>query len=313
MGGSPEERSARFFDRIIQKVEPSGVGSTKRLPLYLDLFTREFVQDTRTFAFKVVADMSSDHPFVTGYFEFPEHKTALREFLDRLDLKDIEDRTELVPAPSLGEKPFGVVTAKNAFIYDRPTGEKREAFTECAMGDLLFLLKEESGHFLCHGPTGYVGYIHLDAVKRLTAEEFDHIYPTEGTSPEIENVIAAAHAKMGVPYVWGGISDKGIDCSGLVYSSMRTIGIQMPRDADQHSLVGRLVATRWHRTALRRGDTLYFLSRRGTISHTAIYLGENKYIEATGPAVKITSFDPNDPDYNEKRAKSFCFAKRVIE
>ena len=315
MGGSPEERGRQFFERIIQKVEPSGHGSVKRLPLYLDLFTKEFVEDTRTFAFKVNVDTSTDHPFVTGYFEFAEHKNSLRQFLDHLDLRDTEDRTEILPAASLGEKRFGFITAKNAFLYDRALGEKREALTECNMGDLVYLLKEESGHLLCHGPTGYVGYLAVDDVRRVSAGEVDQIVNarTPQTSQEVETVIASANKLMGVPYVWGGISDKGIDCSGLVYSSMKSIGIQMPRDADQQSLVGRLVATRWHRSALRRGDILYFLGRRGTITHTAIYLGENKYIEATGPVVKITSFDPDDPEYNEKRDKSFCFAKRVIE
>ena len=90
----------------------------------------------------------------------------------------------------------------------------------------------------------------------------------------------------------------------------------MPRDADQQSLVGRLVGTRWHRGSLRRGDTLFFLGRRGNISHTAIYLGDGKMIEATSPVVTISTFDVGgDADSAADRAAEdrFCYAKRVIE
>ena len=77
--------------------------------------------------------------------------------------------------------------------------------------------------------------------------------------------------------------------------------------------VGQLVATRWYRTGLRPGDTLYFLSRRGLIHHTAIYVGNHEFIEAANAGVKITSFDPAAPNYDDKRDKSFCFAKRILD
>jgi cell wall-associated NlpC family hydrolase len=126
-------------------------------------------------------------------------------------------------------------------------------------------------------------------------------------------VIAAARQFMGTKYVWGGKSLDGIDCSGLVQTSFQTQGVRLPRDADQQGYVGQLVATRWHRADLRPGDTLYFLSRTGRIHHTAIFVGHNEFIEAASPGVKITSFDPAAPNYDEKRDKSFCFAKRILD
>jgi cell wall-associated NlpC family hydrolase len=64
---------------------------------------------------------------------------------------------------------------------------------------------------------------------------------------------------------------------------------------------------------MARGDLMFFLSRRGPIAHVAIYLGDNQYIEAADAGVKISSLDPKDKNYEEKRAKAFAFARRVIE
>jgi cell wall-associated NlpC family hydrolase len=87
----------------------------------------------------------------------------------------------------------------------------------------------------------------------------------------------------------------------------------LPRDAYQQFYVGRLSATRWHTASLRRGDTLYFLGPDGKIRHTALYLGDNHYLQAVEPVVRISSFNPEDPDYDAKRHEHFAFAKRPLE
>jgi hypothetical protein len=315
MGGSPEERSKAFYERVIAKVEPSLKGDPAKLPVYLELFKREFVEDTRTFAFDVSPKAPGDLTLV-GHIEFEEHKNALHEFFRRLGL-DVNDNTELLPGKSLEPKRFALVTAPRTFVYDRTTG-RLERLTECVHGDLVFLLKDAgNGQFLCHAPDGYVGYIAGSALRRIDDGELSEMQSVESISPahrdRIELVIEEARKYLGTPYVWGASTKDGIDCSGLVRQAFKAASIVMPRDADQQFLVGRVVGTRWYRLGLRRGDTLYFLGRRGTISHTALYLGDGKFIEATEPVVKISSFNPDDPDYSEKRGKSFCFAKRVIE
>ena len=315
MGGDREERARRSYERVIAKIEPSLKGDPSRLPQYLELFKGEFVEDTRTFAFDVAGSADASGTIVlTGHIEFTEHKQALATFFEHLKLK-IDDRTELLPSASLGVKRFALVTAARTFIKDRPTGERRETLTECVQGERLFLLKEFDGQLLCHAPDGYVGYVAAADVRRVDAAEFDSI---EASAPfnrraEIDAIMARARTMLGVPYVWGGGTLEGADCSGLVRDAYRAANVHMPRDADQQYLVGRLVGTRWHRSALRPGDTLYFLGRRGTISHTAVYIGDDKYIEATSPVAKITSFNPAHPEYNERRANALCFAKRVIE
>jgi hypothetical protein len=130
---------------------------------------------------------------------------------------------------------------------------------------------------------------------------------------EIDAIADNARQLIGTRYFWGGKTSKGVDCSGLVQTSFSTVGLNLPRDAYQQFYVGRLTATRWHRAVLRRGDTLYFLGSDGKIRHTGLYLGDDQFIQAVVPKVKISSFNPEHENYDEDHDKSFAFAKRLLE
>jgi hypothetical protein len=133
------------------------------------------------------------------------------------------------------------------------------------------------------------------------------------TMQKIEGAILAASKLMGTKYVWGGRTADGIDCSGLTQMAYASQGINLPRDADQQALVGRLVGTHWYRDAMERGDLLFFIGRRGTISHVAIYLGEGKFIEAADGGVKISTLSLDEQNAESRRDRSFAFARRIIE
>jgi cell wall-associated NlpC family hydrolase len=72
-----------------------------------------------------------------------------------------------------------------------------------------------------------------------------------------------------------------------------------------------LSATRWNRAGLRRGDTLYFINPQGRVSHTGLYLGDDQFIHAVSPVVRINSFNPEDENYAEAQDRSFAFARRL--
>ncbi len=317
MGDSPEQRGRRFYENVIRRVEPSLKGDPSRLPQYLELFEGEFVEDRRTFALDISADWRTDGVVaVTGHLEFEEHRRSLAEFFKHLGFTADVSGIAVYPLESLGEERFAILRAERAFIYDKPAAP-RETLTESLKGDGLFLLSAaEEGHYRCHAADGYVGFVAAAAIERLRGEQFDTEMnpPRAAQSDErIEGAIAAATKLLGTRYVWGGMTSAGIDCSGLIHAAYRSQGIRLPRDADQQALVGKLVATRWHRSSLRRGDVLFFLGRRGTIHHTALYLGNNRFLEATDPGVAINSFDPAASNYVKKRDDSFCFAKRIFD
>jgi cell wall-associated NlpC family hydrolase len=306
---NPEERQRAAYERIVKKIEPSGVGDPSRLQVYLDFFKREFVEDPRIFAIDLSADRSADG-IVTlrGFVEYPEHKSAVESLLKQLGFNKIDNRIVLLPEESFTQRYARVKSP--TFVCDR-TSTPHENLTQCLPGDRIYLLrKTDDGWYLVHAPEGYIGYVNASDVEQIDAAAF---HQSSAPGETIEKAIASAMELMGTKYVWGGLTKDGVDCSGLVQSSFKKHGINLPRDADQQSYVGRLVATRWDRDGLRRGDLLYFLSRRGTIHHTAIYLGDGKFLEAADPGVKITSFNKNDPAYDAKRDASFCFAKRLMD
>ncbi len=316
-GGPPEERTRRFYENVIRKVEPSLQGNFERLPLYVELFKREFVEDTRTFAIDVTAKaIDSKRVTMGGYVEYDEHRRSLGEFLKYLGFTTDMEGLNLYPVSSLGKARFAIVRADTAYVYSRSL-PPRETLTESLKGDGLFLLgPPENGYFRCHAADGYVGYVAADAIERVDGETFDARLNTPGTAepdPRVEGAIAEGLKLLGTKYVWGGTSAGGVDCSGLVHTAFRSQGMRLPRDADQQALVGKLVAIRWHRSSLRRGDVLFFLGRRGTITHTGIYLGNNEFLEATDPVVTVSSFDPSAANYAERRDRAFCFAKRIFD
>ncbi|MEM8946601.1 MAG: C40 family peptidase [Planctomycetota bacterium] len=167
-------------------------------------------------------------------------------------------------------------------------------------GAILKLLPNKDDGVLVALPTG--------ETPRLPA---DICELSEPPTDDIEQAVAVGKELLDTPYHWGGKTSDGIDCSGLVQLSYATCGYHLPRDSNQQFLLGRLTGTRWYRRGMQRGDTLYFLGKNGRIRHTALYLGGDRYLQAEMPAVNIRSLNPNHDDYDERRAKSFAFGKRL--
>ncbi len=108
-------------------------------------------------------------------------------------------------------------------------------------------------------------------------------------------VVAYASNFLGVPYVWGGTSPSGFDCSGLVQYVYAHFGIDLPRTSQEQQTVGTSVS----RDELQPGDLVFFGS---PAYHVGIYVGGGQFINApkTGDVVKIASLD-NRSDFTGGR------------
>lgn len=108
----------------------------------------------------------------------------------------------------------------------------------------------------------------------------------------IPESIDLAKKFLGIPYLWGGRSSFGFDCSGFTQMLVRARGINMPRDADQQAAWSGVVAI--DRKDLQPGDLLFFGSSPKEITHTGMYIGDGQFIHDTTnghPVVQISRLD----------------------
>lgn len=146
---------------------------------------------------------------------------------------------------------------------------------------------------------------HRNDVNAQRFEGFDELIEQGKPLPvreerTLNDLTAMATSFLGVPYVWGGTTPEGFDCSGLVqYCYREVFNIELPRTTYYQCDVGVEVGFE----ELLPGDLLFF-DDGGDVHHVAMYLGDGYYVEAphTGDVVKITAMNDKLPD----------FAKRVV-
>jgi hypothetical protein len=126
---------------------------------------------------------------------------------------------------------------------------------------------------------------------------------TEDWEPQATSICNMLQSFLGVPYVWGGRSPKGFDCSGLVQFVYGLHGIALPRDSPLQYEVGSVV-----HDEPAVGDLLFF---GDPVAHVAVQFDAQRYLHARGH-VRFNSLDPRHPLYDASLAQSFRGTKRVL-
>ena len=136
-------------------------------------------------------------------------------------------------------------------------------------------------------PTGSSIPLYDNNILKLGKEEYlfhgNHSEPFAGS----KNLVKNAMMYLNAPYLWGGRTMFGIDCSGFTQMVYKLSGIKLLRDAKQQAEQGTIVD---FITEAHHGDLMFFDNENGDIVHVGIYIGLNKIIHASGK-VRIDPVD----------------------
>lgn len=221
---------------------------------------------------------------------------------DAIAVTDAKGVKEWVAAPKvIMTGYFGVVRQK--------AGKDALPVTDVVAGNLLRRIGASGSWIQVGLPDGRKGYVETSLVSQYhTWKEKTHATP--------DGVERTAKLFLGVPYLWGGTSAKGFDCSGFTKTVYLLNGVDLYRDADEQAREGDAVNPGNDFEDLRKGDLLFFGRKpRGNrperITHVGIYLGDREFIHCSG-MVRMNSLNPKASDYDAGRFNSFVRARRII-
>jgi cell wall-associated NlpC family hydrolase len=202
-------------------------------------------------------------------------------------------------------------------LYGQAYSEASETslpISDLVAGNIMQLISESNGFYKISFPDKRMAYI---PVKK--ARLFDQW--KDLPNPGAEEILRTARNFLGIPYLWGGTSVKGMDCSGFTKTSYFLNGIVLPRDASQQALVGEKLDINVADTVdiakslktLKAGDLLFFAANKLTrrVTHTAIYIGNGEFIQAAG-LVRINSMIKGAKNYDDFQSRTMVGARRML-
>ncbi|MDT0690436.1 SH3 domain-containing C40 family peptidase [Salegentibacter sp. F188] len=202
-------------------------------------------------------------------------------------------------------------------IYLQPFGnsyaeadETSGVVSDLVAGAIFELSGEKNGYFQVKYPDGRTAYIQQNEAKKY----MDWL---ENLDPEGEDLIATSKKLMGLPYLWGGTSAKGVDCSGYTKTVFFLNGMVIPRDASQQVHTGKLIDSTRNFEKLIPGDLLFF-GRPATDStservvHVGMWIGNNEFIHSSG-SVHVSSVAKEAPNYDDFNYNRYLRTKRLLD
>lgn len=179
-----------------------------------------------------------------------------------------------------------VVTGNTAVVYLERFREPRETIF-VPIAARMSLVEEQTYRFRVRLPDGRLGWVRREDVEVRTGS---FRYPLTSR----RRVVETAKRFLGVPYLWGGTTPLGFDCSGLVQLTFGMNGVDLPRDADQQFSVGRSIGS----DRLMPADLLFFSRKSSGITHVGICIGDGKFLHASGKAKGVTINRIKDPYFH---------------
>ncbi|MGB3143238.1 MAG: SH3 domain-containing C40 family peptidase, partial [Maribacter sp.] len=187
-------------------------------------------------------------------------------------------------------------------IYTKTYGHAFENFegtirvSDLVAGDVIEFLGADGDYHKVQFPDGRTAFVSIE-------DSQDYQTWVDALVTDADALITTSKTLMGVPYLWGGTSTKGVDCSGFTKTIYFLNGVVIPRDASQQVHTGKAIDSVADFENLEKGDLLFF-GRKATDStaekvvHVGMWIGDNQFIHSSD-MVRISSVDANDPNFDE--------------
>jgi SH3-like domain-containing protein len=194
-----------------------------------------------------------------------------------------------------------LVTVPWTMVYSR-RARHADPVSDIVIGTKLCLVDESPRWLRVRLPDGRQGWL----ARQDTMRDAHLIHLGGGTR---EDILRLARRFRGIPYLWGGLTPKGFDCSGFVQTVFGLNGYALPRDACQQYRCGQPISSR---EDLIAADLLFFqgpLADR--ITHVAIHLSNEQFIHCSG-FVKTNSINSSASDHDAFLEQHYVGARRIV-
>ncbi len=203
-----------------------------------------------------------------------------------------------------------VFTQGWGYSYQDKSDTSRKV-SDLVMGAQVKFLGKEGAFYKVEYPDGRIAF-----VKRSESDLYDNWI--KNVKPSGELIEKYALEFMGTPYLWGGTSAKGMDCSGFTKTIYLMNGFIIPRDASQQINAGLNVDPTLKFENLQKGDLMFFGkkatdSTKQRVTHVGIWLGNGRgeFIHESRQ-VRMSSIDPKSDYYDEANTKRYLGSRRYL-
>ena len=205
--------------------------------------------------------------------------------------------------------PKVIYTSTIGHAYTEPNRDS-QVISDMVAGGVLKQIGEEKEFYHVAYPDGRKAYV-------LKAEAMDYDIWLSTLNPGQESLVHTSKTLMGVPYLWGGTSTKGVDCSGFTKTIYFLNGIVLPRDASQQIHTGTEIDAVKDFDKLEPGDLLFFGkpatdTTKERVIHVGMWIGNNEFIHSAG-RVHISSVDKEAPNFDAYNLNRYLRSNRYLK
>lgn len=209
-----------------------------------------------------------------------------------------------------------IYTKNTGYVY---TNEKfKEVVSEITLGGTLKLINTDKKYFEVEYPDLRKGYIKKEEASIFSSWK-QNLEVNDLMKRRQNNIEKTAKSFVGAPYLKGGTSIKGLDCSGFTKMVYLMNGFIIPRNASQQVNAGKRVDSKLMFSDLQKGDLLFFGEKatennKQEISHVGIWLGneQQEFIHASSESVHISSINSAQVNYDEFHKNRYLGGRRYL-